>query len=118
MIGYTTFGTNDFERACQFYDELFGAFGKQRILEMDNFIAWGTSMEEPGFSVTKPYDGNPATVGNGVMIALKMDSTEQVDAFYAKGTEEFIVKLAGALKIVKSSANSISVWSAARLSVV
>ena len=54
MIGYTTFGTNDFERACQFYDELFGAFGKQRILEMDNFIAWGTSMEEPGFSVTKP----------------------------------------------------------------
>ena len=43
--------------------------------------------EELGFSVTKPYDGNPATVGNGVMIALKMDSTEQVDAFYAKAIE-------------------------------
>lgn len=36
------------------------------------------------FSVIKPYDGNPATVGNGTMIALAADSTKQVDALHAK----------------------------------
>ena len=87
MIGYTTLGTNDLERACKFYDELFASAGKQRIMEIENFIVWGSSMEEPGFSITLPFDGNPATVGNGVMIAIKMDSKEQVDAFYAKAIE-------------------------------
>ncbi len=87
MIGYTTLGTNDMERACKFYDELFASTGKQRIMEMENFIVWGSSMAEPGFSITLPFDGNPATVGNGVMIAIKMDSKEEVDAFYAKAIE-------------------------------
>jgi predicted lactoylglutathione lyase len=37
--------------------------------------------------VTKPFDGNPATVGNGVMVALRMDSNEKVDALYRKAIE-------------------------------
>ncbi|MFN2168829.1 MAG: VOC family protein, partial [Anaerolineae bacterium] len=41
----------------------------------------------PGFAVTLPYDGAAATVGNGVMIALVMDSREKVDAFYARALE-------------------------------
>jgi predicted lactoylglutathione lyase len=87
MIGYTTLGTNDLERACTFYDGLFGSIGEKRIMEIDNFVVWGTSMEQPGFSITRPFDGNPATVGNGVMIALQMPSREAVDAFYAKAME-------------------------------
>ena len=87
MIGYTTLGTNDLERACTFYDGLFGSIGEKRIMEIDNFVVWGTSMEQPGFSITRPFDGNPATVGNGVMIALKMPSAEAVEAFYAKAME-------------------------------
>ena len=31
-----------------------------------------------------PYDGKDATVGNGVMVALAMDSREKVDGFYRK----------------------------------
>tara|TARA_R110001592_G_scaffold363396_2_gene687617 strand:+ start:32657 stop:33025 length:369 start_codon:yes stop_codon:yes gene_type:complete len=84
MIGYTTLGTNDFDRACAFYDGLFASIGEKRIMEIDNFVVWGTSMEQPGFSITRPFDGKPATVGNGVMIALQMPSREAVDAFYAK----------------------------------
>ncbi len=84
MIGYVTLGTNDMERACAFYDELMASVGYGRILEDESFVAWGESMEEPGLSVTKPFDGNPATVGNGVMIALRMSSKDAVDAFYAK----------------------------------
>jgi predicted lactoylglutathione lyase len=84
MIGYTTLGTNDFDRACGFYDALFGSIGESRIMDIDNFVVWGTSMEQPGFSITRPFDGNAATVGNGVMIAILMPSKEAVDAFYAR----------------------------------
>ena len=87
MIGYVTLGTNDMERASKFYDELLGSIGKTRIFEQDGFIGWGTSLEEPALTITAPYDGNPATVGNGVMVALVMPSKEAVDAFYAKALE-------------------------------
>lgn len=87
MIGYTTLGTNDYEGACSFYDQLFASIGETRIMDVDNFVVWGTSMEQPGFSITRPFDGNPATVGNGVMIAMLMPSKDAVDAFYAKAME-------------------------------
>lgn len=35
-------------------------------------------------SVIKPFDGKPATVGNGVMIALAASSKAQVDAIHRK----------------------------------
>jgi len=93
MIGYVTLGTNRFEEAAKFYDELFAMMGAVRILEMDRFIAWGTGMTSPAVSIAIPYDGNPATVGNGVMVALATDSPEKVDAIHAKalqlgGTDE------------------------------
>ncbi len=87
MIGYVTLGTNDMARACAFYDELMALLGHGRILEDESFVAWGGSMMEPGLSVTRPFDGKPATVGNGVMVALRMESKEAVDAFYAKAIE-------------------------------
>ena len=88
MIGYVTLGTNDLDKAAAFYDELFAVIGAARIMEeKDTFVAWGTGMDAPGMSVTKPFDGNPATVGNGVMVAIAVGSPEQVDAFHAKALE-------------------------------
>jgi predicted lactoylglutathione lyase len=87
MIGYVTLGTNDLERACAFYDALLGSIGESRIFDEDGFIAWGTSMENPALSITAPFDGNPATVGNGVMVAIQMPSKEAVDAFHARALE-------------------------------
>lgn len=87
MIGYVTLGTNRYDEAKQFYDELFAVIGAGRILESDSFIAWGTGMTSPALSVTKPHDGKPATVGNGVMVALAMNSPEKVDAMHAKALE-------------------------------
>jgi len=84
MIGYVTLGTNDLGRAVAFYDELLGTIGAGRFLEMDTFVAWATAPGQPGLSVTKPYNGEAATVGNGVMIALQLESNEQVAAFYDK----------------------------------
>lgn len=87
MIGYVTLGTNDIESAAKFYDALLAEIGARRLIEFDGFIAWGVSLEQPGLAITKPFDGNTATVGNGVMIALQVDSPEKVNLVYNKAIE-------------------------------
>jgi len=84
MIGYVTIGTNDFDRAAKFYDALCGDMGEKRVFDMENFVAWSVGPGLPALAITKPFDGNAATVGNGVMIALAATSKEQVDKIYAK----------------------------------
>lgn len=93
MIGYVMVGTNNFDDAAKFYDELLGSIGASRILEDERFIAWATNMGSPALSICKPFDGNAATVGNGAMVALVVDSRDKVDALHAKalalgGTDE------------------------------
>ncbi len=87
MIGYITLGTNDIGKASSYYDALFKTIGASRIMEADNFVAWGTSAEAPAISVFKPHDGKPATVGNGVMISIILEDSKQVDDFHAKALE-------------------------------
>ncbi len=87
MIGYVTLGTNRIDEAAKFYDDLFAVIGVGRLMETDRLIAWGTGMKSPAVSIAKPYDGKPATAGNGVMVALAMDSPEKVDAVYARALE-------------------------------
>ncbi len=87
MIGYVTLGTDDIERAAAFYDELLREIGASRFMETDTFIAWAVSPGKPALSVTKPFDGNPATVGNGVMVALAVDSQEKVDEVHKRAME-------------------------------
>jgi len=82
MIGYVTLGTNDLERGAAFYDKLAAALGVSRMMENENFIAWGTPGGAAGIGLTKPFDGNPATVGNGVMVALECKDRAQVDEIY------------------------------------
>ena len=87
MIGYVTLGTRDPAKAQAFYDTLLDTLGASRLMDMDSFVLWGKSMDEPCLASTLPHDGNEATYGNGTMVALRMNSTEEVDAFYAKAME-------------------------------
>lgn len=87
MIGYVTLGTNDMEKAAGFYDALLEQLDAKRVMSGDNFIAWGTGMGSPSISVIKPYDGNAATVGNGVMVAIVVNSNDKVDSLHAKALE-------------------------------
>jgi predicted lactoylglutathione lyase len=87
MIGYVTLGTNDLPRAAAFYDALLAEVGARRLWEFDRGIAWGTAKDKPSLAIMKPYDGNPATVGNGVMVALAVDSRDKVDRVYRKALE-------------------------------
>jgi predicted lactoylglutathione lyase len=87
MIGYVTLGTHDIPRAAAFYDALLAELGAKRIMEGERFIAWGTSMSAPSLGVITPFDGQPACVGNGTMVALALPSPAKVDALYARAIE-------------------------------
>lgn len=82
MIGYTSLGTNNLARASEFYDQIFLLLEGERTYEFDDFIVWGIKESEPMFSIHIPYDRKEATVGNGVMIALKAGSKAIVDEVY------------------------------------
>ena len=85
MIGYVTLGTNDLDRAVAFYDELLAVLGARRFMEdPGHFVAWAVAPDKPAISVTRPYDGKAATVGNGVMVALAVTSKDMVHKVYDK----------------------------------
>ncbi len=88
MIGYVTLGSNDLDKAVAFYDALFGSIGIGRFMEQEGyFVAWAASPESPSVSVCRPFNKQAATVGNGVMVALYLESPQQVDALHAKALE-------------------------------
>ena len=78
MIGYVTLGTRDLQKAAVFYDAIAAEMGTGRMMEFGEFIAWGTPGGGAGIGLTKPFDGNPASVGNGVMVALQARDKDQV----------------------------------------
>lgn len=82
MIGYVTVGTNDLQGNAGFYDAIAAEMGVGRIMDFDTFIAWGAWDGGAGIGLTKPYDGNTATVGNGTMVALQAKDPEQVQRLY------------------------------------
>jgi len=83
MIGYVTLGTNDLPRAAAFYDAIGKEMGVGRMMENEKFIAWGEPGGAAGIGLTKPHDGQAATVGNGVMVALAAADRAQVDRVHA-----------------------------------
>jgi hypothetical protein len=100
MIGFVTVGTNDLARASAFFDALFATIGAKRLTDGERFKSWGMAPGTPRVAVVKPYDGSAATTGNGTMVALAMESREQVEAMHAKalalgGADEGPVGLRG-----------------------
>ncbi len=94
MFLYITLGTNDLARAIRFYDPVLAALGlDRRTTEPDE--AGYAAPDDPRCSlwVTKPYDGQPASIGNGSMPAFTAVTRAAVDAFHAAalihgGTDE------------------------------
>jgi catechol 2,3-dioxygenase-like lactoylglutathione lyase family enzyme len=83
MIGYVTLGTRDLERGAKFYDAIAAELGVRRMMDFPTFIAWGSEGGAPGIGLTKPFDGNAASVGNGVMVALEARDEAQVQRLHA-----------------------------------
>ena len=88
MIGYVVLGTNDLPRAASFYDELLAEMGVTRMMAFgERGYGWAAAMDKPMLCIMTPYDGQPATVGNGVMVGIAADSRDQVDRIYKKAIE-------------------------------
>ncbi len=87
MIAYSCLGTNDMDRAANFYDGLLGEIGAGRVIDTERYIAWATGEGQPMFCMIKPFDEKPATVGNGVMIAIGAENPATVDRLHAKALE-------------------------------
>jgi catechol 2,3-dioxygenase-like lactoylglutathione lyase family enzyme len=86
MLGYTTIGTNDFEKATAFYDKLLAELGGKRVFANERIQFYGSGAGGM-LAVCKPYDEQSAGPGNGNMIALQAGSKEQVDKVYKLALE-------------------------------
>ena len=88
MIGYVVLGTNDLARAASFYDALLAVMGIGRMMEFGGRgYGWAAAMDKPMLCIMTPYDGQPATVGNGVMAGIAAESKEMVDRIHGKALE-------------------------------
>ena len=83
MIGYALFGTNDLPCVASTTSSS-TPLGVQHVWESDRGVAWNLPGQSASFGVILPFDGQPATVGNGCMIALAAKDRAQVDALYAR----------------------------------
>ncbi len=80
MLSHVSLGTNDATRAAAFYDPVLAVLGIRKICERDGSIDYGAAMTV--FSLEKPSDGRPASVGNGAHVAFLAETRAMVDDFY------------------------------------
>ena len=80
MLSHTTLGVTDVQGARRFYDPLFQALGLVLKFADDRWAGWKhPDADRPLFIVTRPFDGSPASAGNGQMLALLSPSRAIVD---------------------------------------
>jgi len=93
MFTYVTLGVNDFGAALGFYDAALAALGWSRFDtdEASGWAGWGVyedeGRRETALWICRPFDGRPASVGNGTMVALAAGTRAQVDAFFRQALQ-------------------------------
>ena len=87
MIGYVMVGTNNLNDAITFYDKVLEVIGLDRNETIeDDYAAYGTKgTKDIEFYVTKPFNKEDATFGNGTQITFLTSSRSQVDKFHEVG---------------------------------
>lgn len=83
QIGYICLGTNDLDRATAFYDALLGEIGGKRLFPTSHGMMYRLGSGAM-IMVTRPYDEKPATHSNGGMLAINVDSKEDVARVHKK----------------------------------
>ncbi len=82
-ISHITFGTNDRDKAARFYDAVLGTIGFSRLPKpADKPPAYAKDNGFPIVYIYTPFDGGPATAGNGTHVAFIAETTAQVRAFH------------------------------------
>ena len=85
MIGYITIGATDTEQARIFYDSVLATVGWKQFADYGGYIGYGQNGADDGQTiwVCKPFDGEPARAGNGIMVGFQAETKAQVHAFHA-----------------------------------
>ncbi|OHU88411.1 MULTISPECIES: VOC family protein [Pseudoalteromonas] len=87
-LDYFVLGTNNMKQAIEFYDALFEGSDLTQVFKTDRMNYW--QCESFTFAVAIPFDGLPATNGNGTMLGINVGSEEEVNRLY-----EQAIKLGG-----------------------
>lgn len=87
MIAYTTLGVNDMDRAVAFYDRVFAPLGARRETTSPTWTGYARDGDRGRFFLTRPFDRQAATHGNGTMLAFHAPDRAAVDAFHAAALE-------------------------------
>lgn len=82
-LSHITLGTNDYERSAYFYTAALTPLGFSRVPKpAGKPPLFAKNGEMPHLYLYKPFDGRPATWGNGTHLALLAETRDEVDAFY------------------------------------
>ena len=84
-LDYCVFGTNNLEKAVNFYDSLFEKTPLNKVLTTDRMVYW--QCDDFAFALAKPFDQQPATNGNGTMVGINLGSSEEVERLYHKAIQ-------------------------------
>ncbi|MGB0619475.1 MAG: VOC family protein [Myxococcota bacterium] len=84
MVGYVCIGASDFERSVAWYLELLGPIGAKRMMDLEGFTLIGKEGGGASIAVTRPFNGEPQSAGNGMMVALQVANQEEVNGIYER----------------------------------
>ena len=89
IISFVMVGTNDLEKSSKFYDAIFIHLGLKKVTTTERYIGYSHSDDphEVEFYITRPYNKELATTGNGTMVALSAETKEAVDKFHKTALE-------------------------------
>lgn len=78
-------GSNDLARSVRFYNAVMAVLGVGRAPDWpEGWAGWGPAFGEGvGIWICPPYDGRPATAGNGIMLSMRAPTAAAVRAFHA-----------------------------------
>jgi predicted lactoylglutathione lyase len=93
MIGFVMVGTNNLDKAINFYDKLLNTINLQRVVTNEKYAGYSLKdkPDDVEFYVTNPVNKEKATFGNGTQISFLVNSKDLVNKFYNTG-----IKLGGA----------------------
>ena len=85
MIGYVMFGSNNIRESTNFYDRVLSHLGIIKVEIDDKHVGYASNKNSKNiiFYITKPYNNQAASFGNGTMLALRAKSNIIVDQCHA-----------------------------------
>lgn len=91
-IDHVSVGVTNVRRAKVFYDAALAPLGMTAIYPVEingQLVGVGYGVDaKPSFWIQLPINGQQATMGNGVHIALRADTRAAVDSFYLAALEQ------------------------------